>query len=85
MEHATPLDGQKLTTPSWTGELRATLLLAAPLALANMLQMLTYAIDVIFIARLGENQLAASSLVMALFGLIVWALEDEAEAGLRRN
>ena len=94
MEQTTPLDGQKLTTPSWTGELRATLLLAAPLALANMLQMLTYAIDVIFIARLGENQLAASSLVMALFGLIVWALSSltaavapliAAELGARPN
>jgi len=63
-------------TPTWTGELRATLMLAAPLALANMLQMLTYAIDVIFITRLGENQLAASSLVMALFGLIVWTLSS---------
>ena len=65
-----------LNTPSWTGEWRATLMLAAPLALANLLQMLTYAIDVIFIARLGENQLAASSLVMAIFGLIVWALSS---------
>ncbi|MEO0690532.1 MAG: MATE family efflux transporter [Pseudomonadota bacterium] len=76
MEETTPLDGHKLTTPSWTGELRATLLLAAPLALANMLQMLTYAVDVIFIARLGEAELAASSLVMAIFGLIVWALNS---------
>ncbi|MEM6585184.1 MAG: MATE family efflux transporter [Pseudomonadota bacterium] len=76
MESTTPLRPHGLTTPTWSGELRATLLLAAPLALANMLQMLTYAIDVIFIARLGENQLAASSLVMALFGLIVWALSS---------
>ncbi|MDJ0979433.1 MAG: MATE family efflux transporter [Erythrobacter sp.] len=73
MEHAPALN-TALKTPNWTGELRATLLLAAPLALANMLQMLTYAVDVIFIARLGEAELAASSLVMALFGLIVWAL-----------
>jgi len=71
MEKTTPL-----RTPTWSGELRATLLLAAPLALANMLQMLTYAIDVIFIARLGEAELAASSLVMAIFGLIVWSLNS---------
>jgi len=64
------------TTPRWAGELRATLLLAAPLALANMLQMLTYAVDVIFIARLGEAELAASSLVMAILGLIVWSLNS---------
>ena len=76
MEQTTPLDGHRLTTPSWTGELRGTLLLAAPLALANMLQMLTYAVDVIFIARLGEAELAASSLVMAIFGLIVWSLNS---------
>lgn len=65
-----------LQTPSWGGEIRATLLLAGPLALANMLQMLTYAVDVIFIARLGEAELAASSLVMAIFGLIVWSLNS---------
>ncbi|MEP2236604.1 MAG: MATE family efflux transporter [Alteripontixanthobacter sp.] len=52
----------------------ATLRLSWPLALANLLQMLTYAIDVIFIARLGETQLAASALVVALFGLVLWAL-----------
>lgn len=69
-------DRQSLNTPSWGGEVRATLWLAAPLALANMLQMLTYAVDVIFIARLGEEELAASSLVMAIFGLIVWALNS---------
>ncbi|MEL6239015.1 MAG: MATE family efflux transporter [Pseudomonadota bacterium] len=65
-----------LETPGWGQELRATLLLAGPLALANMLQMLTYAVDVIFIARLGEAELAASSLVMAIFGLIVWSLNS---------
>ena len=46
----------------------ATLRLSWPLALANLLQMLTYAVDVIFIARLGEAQLAASALAVALFG-----------------
>ncbi|MEO0462253.1 MAG: MATE family efflux transporter [Pseudomonadota bacterium] len=71
-----PVDGANAASRAlgWTGELRATLLLAGPLAVANMLQMLTYAVDVIFIARLGEAELAASSLVMAVFGLIVWAL-----------
>ena len=33
----------------WRAELRATLRLSWPLAAANLLQMLTYAIDVIFI------------------------------------
>ena len=58
----------------WRTELAATLRLSWPLALANLLQMLTYAIDVIFIARLGEAPLAASALAIALFGLVLWAL-----------
>jgi MATE family multidrug resistance protein len=63
-----------LETPGWRGELRATSLLAAPLAAANLLQMLTYAIDVIFIARLGDEPLAASALAVAVFGLVLWAM-----------
>jgi MATE family multidrug resistance protein len=63
-----------LETPSWGQELRATLGLAGPLAAANLLQMLTYAVDVIFIARLGEQQLAGSALAVSLFGLVLWAL-----------
>ena len=47
----------------WRAELAATLRLAWPLALANLLQMLVHAVDVIFVARLGERELAASSLV----------------------
>ncbi len=61
------------STP-WRTELAATLRLSWPLALANLLQMLTYAIDVIFIARLGEAPLAASALAIAVFGLVLWAL-----------
>ena len=61
-------------TPSWGQELRATLGIAGPLAAANLLQMLTYAVDVIFIARLGEQQLAGSALAVSLFGLVLWAL-----------
>lgn len=56
------------------GEFAATLRLAGPLAVANLLQMLTYAIDVIFIARLGEDELAASALSVAVFGFLSWAL-----------
>jgi MATE family multidrug resistance protein len=51
-------------------ELGATLRLAGPLALANMLQMAVYAVDVIFVARLGPAALAASSLAIAIFSLI---------------
>ncbi len=55
------------------GEFRAMLALAGPLVLANLLQMAVYAVDVIFIARLGELQLAASSLGVSIYGLILWA------------
>ncbi len=58
----------------WRTELRATLLLAAPLAATNLLQMLIHAVDVIFIARLGDQPLAASSLGIAVFGLTMWAM-----------
>ena len=58
----------------WRTELRATLLLALPLAATNLLQMLIHAVDVIFIARLGDQQLAASSLGIAVFGLTMWAM-----------
>ncbi len=63
-----------LEKPGWGSELRATLGIAGPLAAANLLQMLTYAIDVIFIARLGEQELAGSALAVSLFGLMLWAL-----------
>ncbi|MBB5733859.1 MATE family multidrug resistance protein [Altererythrobacter atlanticus] len=62
------------TPPTWKREFTATLRLAGPLAAANLLQMLTYAIDVMFIARLGEAELAASALGIAIFGLLSWAL-----------
>ena len=48
--------------------------LAGPLALANLLQMFIYSIDVIFIARLGADELAASSLAVSVFGLLIWSL-----------
>ncbi len=79
---------------TWRGELAATLRLAGPLALANLLQMLVYAIDVIFVARLGEQSLAASSLSIALFGLLMWCFSGltgmvaaliAAELGRRRH
>ncbi|WP_340588646.1 MATE family efflux transporter [Erythrobacter alti] len=63
-------------TPGWKAETRETFRIAGPLALANLLQMLTYAIDVMFIARLGADELAASALAVALFGLVVWSLQS---------
>jgi MATE family multidrug resistance protein len=79
---------------TWRGELAATLRIAAPLALANLLQMLVYAMDVIFVARLGEQALAASSLSISLFGLMMWCFSGltgmvaaliAAELGRRRH
>lgn len=62
------------TLNPWKTELRATLGLAVPLAATNLLQMLIHAVDVIFIARLGDRPLAASSLGISIFGLTMWGL-----------
>ena len=79
---------------TWRSEFAETLRLAGPLALANLLQMLVYAIDVIFVARLGEQSLAASSLSISLFGLLMWCFSGltgmvaaliAAELGRRRH
>ena len=43
-------------------EFRALVALAVPLAGANLIQMMVYAVDVIFVARLGVENLAAASL-----------------------
>jgi len=56
------------------GELRALLALAAPLVAANLLQMATYAIDVVFVARLGTVELAAATLGVYLYSVMTWAL-----------
>jgi multidrug resistance protein, MATE family len=56
----------------WRDEFRATLALASPLAAANLLQMLVYATDVVFVARLGEESLAVASLSTTIFGLMMW-------------
>lgn len=78
----------------WHAEISATLRLAGPLAAANVLQMMVYAIDVVFVARLGAEPLAAASLSTALFGLIAWCFSGltgavapliAAELGSRRH
>jgi MATE family multidrug resistance protein len=71
-----PILAPPLSGDGWRREIAATFRLAWPLALANLLQMLIYAIDVIFIARLGEEPLAASALTVAIFGLLLWALSS---------
>ena len=68
----TPLAGPPPQT--WRDELTALVRLAAPLVGANLLQMAVYAVDVMFVARLGPVPFAASTLGVFLFGLILWAL-----------
>lgn len=79
---------------SFRAELGATLRLAGPLALANMLQMAVFATDVMFVARLGQESLAASSLAVAIVLLFMMALNGvtgavaplvSAELGRRTN
>lgn len=65
---------------SFRAELGATLRLAAPLALANMLQMAVFAIDVMFVARLGQESLAASSLAVAIIGVVMMGLNGVTSA-----
>ena len=67
----TPLTGH--SPARWGAELRALFMLATPLAAANLLQMLVYAVDVVFVARLGDAALAASSLAVSIFGLLIWS------------
>jgi len=78
----------------WRGEISATLGLAWPLVLANLAQMLVYAVDVIFVARLGAEALAAASLAVSIFGIVAWSLSGmsgmvaaliSAELGRRRH
>lgn len=71
LQKASPLTADR---PQGLGaEFRATLALAWPLAAANLLQMMVHAVDVIFVARLGDAALAASSLGVSIFGLLLWA------------
>ncbi|GAA4774844.1 MATE family efflux transporter [Stakelama sediminis] len=59
---------------SWRGELRALLKLALPLVGANLLQMAVYSSDVIFVARLGTDALAAATLGVYLYAVLLFAL-----------
>ncbi len=56
------------------GELCGLLRLAGPLVGANLLQMAVYAVDVIFVARLGTRELAAATLGVYLYSVMMWAL-----------
>ena len=62
------------------GELRALVGLAAPLVGANLLQMAVYAVDVVFVARLGTVEFAAATLGVFLYGITMWSLMSMATA-----
>ncbi|KQT32889.1 MATE family efflux transporter [Sphingomonas sp. Leaf412] len=64
----------------WRDEARALIALAAPLVGANLLQMGVYAIDVVFVARLGTVEFAAATLGVFLYSLVMWALISLATA-----
>ena len=69
-----PVTPTPAPSDSWSTEWRAMLRLAAPLVGANLLQMAIFAVDVVFIARIGPQELAASSLAVSLFGTLMWSL-----------
>ncbi|MCJ2181539.1 MATE family efflux transporter [Novosphingobium sp. 1949] len=85
---------RRVLPSSFRAELGKTLELGAPLALANLLQMAVFATDVMFVARLGQQALAASSLAVAMVSVLMMGLNGvtsacapliAAELGRRRN
>lgn len=68
----TPLTGP--APASARAELGALTRLAGPLVGANLLQMAVSAVDVIFVARLGTVDLAAATLGVFLFNLLMYGL-----------
>lgn len=65
---------QQRQTQAWRDEFRAMLALAWPLVGANLLQMAIYAVDVMFVARLGTVEFAAATLGVFMVSLVHWAL-----------
>lgn len=79
---------------SQRAEFAALLRLASPLVAANLLQVAVYAVDVIFVARLGTVEFAAATLGVYFYGTIAFALAGltsavapiiAAELGARRH
>ncbi len=67
-----PLDEPRPT--GWRDELFALSRLAGPLVAANLLQMAVAAVDVIFLGRIGTLELAASTMGVFLFNLLLYAV-----------
>lgn len=68
----TPLTGRAPAT--WRDELRALATLAGPLVGANLLQMAVFAVDVVFVARLGATEFAAATLGVFVFNILAFGL-----------
>jgi len=64
--HATANISPEIERGAWWSELRATLMLAWPLVLANLTQQLIQATDILLMGRLGATQLAAATLALNL-------------------
>ncbi|WP_341207748.1 MATE family efflux transporter [uncultured Sphingomonas sp.] len=60
--------------PTWAAELRALAALAGPLIGANLLQMAVFAVDVVFVARLGPVEFAAATLGVFFFHILAFGL-----------
>jgi putative MATE family efflux protein len=58
----------------WRAEFGAMTVLALPMVGSNLLQMGVYAVDVMFVARLGTVEFAAATLGVFLISLILWGL-----------
>ena len=59
--------------PTLADEVRALVRLAGPLVGANLLHMAVFAVDVVFVARLGTTELAAATIGVFLFNVLTWA------------
>jgi len=71
-DSARPLAGR--APPTDRAELSALLRLAGPLVGANLLQMAVFAVDVVFVARLGSVAFAAATLGVFLFNLLAFGV-----------
>ncbi|KTT70464.1 multidrug transporter [Sphingomonas endophytica] len=60
--------------PTWRAELAALARLAGPLIGANLLQMAVFAVDVVFVARLGPTEFAAATLGVYIFHIFAFGL-----------
>lgn len=61
------MDASTAPAKNWREEMRHLLVLGAPMAATQLIQMLTFTVDVMMIGRLGPAELAASSLGIVFF------------------